>query len=120
MKRNNILEVHFKDRKEFWNEAAVALKKRQPLIQPKHVIYFESVAGFRNFMTMQKIEILTSIAIHKPGTIYELAKLVDRDFAGVHRDCASLRVTGFITLKESRDARGSKKPMLKFMWRRFL
>ncbi len=96
------------------DDATSALAKRKPLIQSKNVIYFESVVGFRNFMTVQKIEILTAIATHKPRTIYELAKIVDRDFAGVLRDCSSLDTTGFITLKESKDARGSKRPTLKF------
>ena len=114
MKRNNFLEIHFKNFKDFMNEANTAVMKRKPLIQPKNIIYFDSVVGFRNFMTVQKIEILTAIATHKPSTIYELAKLVDRDFAGVLRDCNALDTMGFITLKNSKDARGSKRPILKF------
>ena len=117
MKRSNVLEIHFKNRKEFWSEAVTALRKRQPLIQPKHVIYFESVIGFRNFMTMQKVEILTTIYNCKPKTIYELAKIVDRDFPGVLRDCTSLKTTGFIDLKESKDAKRSKKPVLSFPYK---
>src|SRR5262249_44513846 len=88
------------------------------LIQPKHIIYFESVVGFRNFMTMQKVEILTVIYNCKPKTIYELAKTVDRDFAGVLRDCTSLKTTGFIDLKETKDAKGSKRPVLSFPYKR--
>ncbi len=114
MKKNNILEIHFKDFKNFMDEATTALAKRRPLIQVKNVIYFDSVVGFRNFMTVQKIEILTAIATHKPNTIYALAKIVDRDFAGVLRDCSALETTGFLTLKETKDSRSSKRPTLRF------
>ena len=94
-----------------------ALKTRKPLIQPKNIIYFESIEGFRNFMTMQKVEVLTVIYNCEPKTIYELAKIVDRDFAAVLRDCTALKTTGFIDLKESKDAKGSKKPVLSFPYK---
>ncbi len=65
-------------------------------------------------MTIQKIELLTAIAIQEPSSIYELAKIVDRDFAAVLRDCAGLRAMNFITLKESNDSKGTKIPRLRF------
>lgn len=117
MKKNNVLEIHFKSFRDFIDEAKTALSTRTPLIQPKHIIYFEFVEGFRNFMTMQKVEILTVIYNCKPKTIYELAKIVDRDFAGVSRDCTALSTTGFIRLKKTKDAKGSKKPELSFPYK---
>lgn len=117
MKKVNVLEIHFKTFKEFSEEALRALETRTPLIQPKHIIYFEFVEGFRNFMTMQKVEILTVIYNCQPKTIYELAKIVDRDFAGVSRDCTSLMTTGFIRLKATKNAKGSKKPELTFPYK---
>jgi len=114
MKKNEILEIHFQSLKDFKKEVTSALSKRKTSIQPKNTIVFESVSGFRNFMTVQKVEILTVIAVKEPKTIYELAKIVDRDFAGVLRDCVALETTGFITLKKANDAKGSKKPALAF------
>lgn len=120
MKKNDVLEIHFQNFKDFKKEVTSALAKRKGVVQPKNAIYFESVNGFRNFMTVQKVEILTVIHILKPKTIYELAKLVDRDFAAVLRDCVALEATGFITLDETKDAKGSKKPALVFPYKKIV
>ena len=114
MKHNHVLEIHFKNRKEFFRKVSQALSKREPLIQSKHQIFFESVSSFRNFMTIQKIEILTTIATQKPSSIYELAKFVDRDFAAVLRDCTNLEGTGFIKLRVTKGAKRTKVPRLVF------
>ena len=116
MKKNEFLEVHFQAFGDFKKEVTKSLAKRVPSIQPKNHIVFDSVASFRNFMTMQKIELLTAIAGQKPSSIYELAKLVDRDFAAVLRDCIGLEGTGFITLKEVNNAKGTKMPRLRFSY----
>jgi predicted transcriptional regulator len=118
MKRNNVLEIHFQSIRDFEKEVTSAVSKRKRLIQPKSKIYFESVNGFRNFMTVQKVEILSVIAVREPKTIYEVAKMVDRDFAAVLRDCTALEVTGFIKLRETNNAKRSKKPVLVFPYRR--
>ena len=116
MKKIEFLEVHFQAFGDFKKEVTKALSKRVAAIQPKNHVIFDSVASFRNFMTIQKIELLTTIAVLKPSSIYELAKLVDRDFAAVLRDCTGLTATGFINLKEMNDAKGTKVPQLKFSY----
>ena len=114
MRTRKVLDIYFQNFSEFKKEIMSAISKKKAVIQPVNRICFESVASFRNFMTIQKIEILNVISTQKPNTIYGLAKLVGRDFAGVLRDCISLETVGFIKLKESKDARGSKKPILSF------
>ena len=116
MKRIEFLEIHFQSIGDLKKEVTRALSKRASDIQPKNHVIFDSVASFRNFMTIQKIELLTTIAVLKPSSMYELAKLVDRDFAAVFRDCMGLSVTGFINLKELNDAKGTKVPQLKFRY----
>jgi predicted transcriptional regulator len=116
MKKSDFLEIHFRSFNQFSNDLKSALAGHKKYIQPKNHIVFDSVVTFRNFMTIQKIELLTTIAIQKPASIYELAKLVDRDFAGVLRDCTGLENVGFITLKPTHDAKGSKVPKLKFSY----
>ncbi len=114
MKKNEVLEIHFQAFDDFKNEVRRSLAKRKPLIQSKNHIFFESVETFRKFMTIQKIELLTAIAILKPSSIYELAKMVDRDFAAVLRDCTSLEGTGFIRLKNMKGSKNTKAPELSF------
>ena len=114
MKKISVLEIHFQAFEDFKKDVKKALAKRTSSIQSKSQIVFDSVASFRNFMTIQKIELLTVIATRKPSSIYELAQMVDRDFAAVLRDCTGLNAMGFIRLKESNDAKGSKIPQLSF------
>jgi predicted transcriptional regulator len=116
MKKIEFLEVHFQTLGDFKKEVTKALSKKMPTIQRKNHIMFDTVASFRSFMTIQKIELLTTIAVLKPSSIYELAKLVDRDFAAVLRDCTGLSSTGFINLKEMNDPKGTKVPQLKFRY----
>jgi len=117
MKKIETLEIHFQSYDDFRQEVANALYKRSPLIQKKNHIIFDTVASFRSFMTIQKIELLTVIANQKPSSIYELAKLVDRDFAAVLRDCTGLEAIGFINLKDSNNSKGTKIPQLRFNYK---
>jgi predicted transcriptional regulator len=117
MKNNELLEIRFKNVKSFWKEAEQAFKNKKSLIQTKNVIYFESVEVFRNFMTIQKVEILTVIYNHNPKSIYELAKMVGRNFPAVLRDCTSLKSTGFIEILASKNTKGAKKPILAFSYK---
>lgn len=114
MKRNRVLQIHFQDFGGFEEEIRTALSRRKHLVQPKNQIVFDSLSSFRKFMTIQKIELLTIIATQKPSSIYELAKLTDRDFAAVLRDCASLEGTGFIKLIDANDPKRTKVPRLAF------
>jgi predicted transcriptional regulator len=114
MKKLKFLQIHFQSFADFKAEVTQALVVRAPSIQKKERIFFDSVASFRHFMTIQKIELLTAIAVRKPTSIYELAQFVDRDFAAVLRDCTGLEATGFIKLKSTNDAKKSKVPQLKF------
>src|ERR1035437_3281638 len=114
MKKNEFLEVHFQAFGDFKKEVTKALAKRTASVQAKNHIVFDSVASFRNFMTIQKIEILTTISTRKPSSIYELAKFADRDFAAVLRDCTGLEAMGFVTLRATHDTKGTKVPELRF------
>jgi len=114
MKSKAWLKIEFQDLNDFKHEVKRALSTRKSLLQPKNQIVFDSVATYRKFMTIQKIEVLTAIANQQPSSIYELAKVVDRDFAAVLRDCASLEGAGFIKLRKTGDSKKSKAPTLSF------
>ncbi len=114
--KNKILEIHFQSLADFKKEIKKALTKREFSIQPSHHIFFDSVESFRKFMTIQKIELLTAISAQKPSSIYELAKMLDRDFAAVLRDCKSLEGAGFIKLKDTKNSKNTKIPALSFAY----
>ncbi len=112
--KNKILSVRFQSFDDFTTEIKQSLKSKKKNIQNKSSIYFDSIESYRKFMTLQKIEILSVIAQQSPSSIYELAKMVDRSFSAVFKDCASMESTGFIQLIESGDSKNTKKPALSF------
>lgn len=83
-------------------------------IQPKDVLIFSSPLVYQQRMSEQKYIILAAIKNLKPTSVYHLAKMVDRDFANVMKDCVTLAATGFIVLKDAKDNRKTKIPQLSF------
>ena len=112
--KNKTLEVHFRTLNQFERTLKQAVTKNRPAIKPQNFIYFDSVEGFRRFMTIQKLELLSVIALQFPGSIYELAKRVEREFPAVFKDCAALEAAGFIHIQQSKTGRKVKKPILSF------
>lgn len=112
--KHDTLEIKFQNFDDFSQAVKGALTKKKKLVQRKNQIFFDSIESYRKFMTIQKIEILTAIAQQRPSSIYELAKLLDRNFAAVFRDCINLKSVGFIKLTDNDDAKNSKTPLLKF------
>ena len=48
-----------------------------------------------------RMEIIEAIREHKPDSIYELAKILERDVANVHRDVKSLAEIGLLGLEDA-------------------
>jgi predicted transcriptional regulator len=71
----------------------------------KQSIFFGSIGSFCNFLTIQKLEVLTWIANGKPKSICELAKMLNRVIAAVQKESQSLEVVGFITFEKERGGR---------------
>lgn len=114
MKKNKALKIKFKNI-DFWEKELLNLpKNKKGSLQPKDVIFFDSLNSFRNFMTLQKLELLTIIAAAKPKSVYELAKMVDRSLGPVQNDCNILESIGFIVYEKQKIGRKSVIPKLKF------
>lgn len=114
MKSKKEMTIDFLTLDEFGQRAITAIKTGIPNIQPKNVIHFDSLTTFREFMTLQKLEILLMISNVKPKSIYELAKLLDRSLSAVQKDCDVLSRVGFIKLHRQKTGRGSITPKLVF------
>jgi predicted transcriptional regulator len=98
-------------------ELLEVIEGRATHIQPQNVLVFDSIASYQRLISEQKYLILAAICNLKPTSIYQLAKLVERDFANVKKDCESLELSGFILLVISGDSRGSRIPKLAFDYR---
>ncbi len=74
--------------------------------------YFESIEAVRRFLTDTRLELWRTIRDKKPDSISELAILVHRNFADVHRDIGILVEVGLIDLRKPKGAKTrAKKPV---------
>ncbi len=112
------LMIRFEEWDDFKARVKRTLSKDKPSIAKKDTLLFGSVTEYQKFMTEQKLAILAVILSRAPSSIYQLAQLVERDFANVQRDCTALESMGFIRFEEARDAKKSKAPRLAFDYTR--
>lgn len=112
--KNKTITIEFKSLTDFEKSLVSLPKERTTQVQPKHVIYFDSLGSFRSFMTIQKLEILTLIRSVKPKSVYELAKILNRSIAPVQKDCQMLEAAGFIAFEKEKGGRGALIPQLVF------
>ena len=62
-----------------------------------------SIETIYRSMTKSRLELFQCLVDKQPNSLYQLAKLLKRDYAGVWRDAKVLAGTGIIELKEERE-----------------
>jgi predicted transcriptional regulator len=67
-------------------------------IKQKRAIYFASLKEMRRVLTEKRLEILKAIRDQKPSSVYELAKMVDRDLKNVLQDLSYLQDLGIVSV----------------------
>lgn len=77
-----------------------AVKTRAPQGE-SGVLWCNSYESMFRVISPARLDIIVTIREHKPDSIYELAKLLDRDVANVHRDVKSLAEIGLLRLEEA-------------------
>lgn len=75
---------------------------------------FDSYETFKLFISPNKIQILMAISRLKPESIYQLEKLLNRQYPHVLKDCRQLENLGFIKLVESDGLKKQLRPSLIF------
>lgn len=74
---------------------------------------FEGLAAFRKLLSNEKAKIIHLIKNKNPGSMYELAKLLGRDFKSVSDDVKLLERFGFIEMvAEKTGKRERLKPIV--------
>lgn len=120
MKNKSTLTIQFKGLDEVEKDLLGLKKNKTPKIHSPGVVFFDSLNSFRNFMTLQKLELLAIISDANPKSIYELSQMVNRAIAPVQKDCQSLETAGFISLTKEKGGRGTLCPKLSFGYDRIL
>ncbi|WP_276248595.1 helix-turn-helix domain-containing protein [Haladaptatus sp. YSMS36] len=78
---------------------------------PTHRLSFSSGAQFQEVFNATNIELLQTIAREHPGSIRELARLVERDVSPVHRDLKALESYGLVEFESEGRA---KRPVVPY------
>ena len=74
---------------------------------------FEALTMLRRLLSNEKARILHFLKTEKPASIYELAKMVGRDFKSVSEDIKLLENFGFVeTVREKTGKRERLRPVL--------
>lgn len=76
-------------------------------------VELSKVSLLRKLLTNEKARILHILKVKNPSSIYQLAKLLERDFKSVRDDVILMKKVGLISLKkESKGKRKMLKPVL--------
>ena len=93
--------------KDYWKKIENGEK-----VEKKEALYFESISALRSVLTAKRIELLRAIAEHKPKSIYELAKILNRDIKNVNDDIKLLSELGLLELKRSKTNKEKLEPVV--------
>ncbi len=96
------------------NDWKSALKGKKKGIQKDNEVIFTGIETVAKVFAKTRMEVLRAIILQKPNSIYELAKMVGRDFKNVHSDVKFLTEVGLVDLRKTEDARKGLKPIAKF------
>ena len=96
----------------FSPKGALYLFKKQPSLK-KEDYDFEGISALRKLLSNEKARILHTIKTRSPNSIYELAKMLKRDFKSVIQDIKLLQRFGFIDMiREKTGNRKRLKPII--------
>jgi predicted transcriptional regulator len=86
-------------------EAAESFEKvaRGQRVKKKTAVYFSNITDLRKALTEKRLELLKIVKDRKPSSIYELARMVDRDVKNVIQDVGYLQEIGMIDVAETQD-----------------
>jgi len=96
------IKVGIKSLEDNLDEFAITWRKLEKgeKVDKHEALYFESIDALRSVLTNKRIELLRTVKKQKPGSIYELAKILGRDLKNVNEDVRLLSELGFITLEK--------------------
>ena len=103
------LEDGVKDFRATWKAVAAGKK-----VTPRKGTYFTSLEAARKVLTPKRLQLLRVIRQGRPDSVYQLARLVGRDFKNVHADVHTLASYGLVSLKKARAGRRPSVPRVPF------
>lgn len=97
-----------------FSEVDEAINGGKSAIDEKEELNFDSLKTFQKCMSQNRLQILMAISRLKPESVYQLEKILGRQYPHVLKDCRMLENLGFIKLVESEGAKKQLRPELIF------
>lgn len=115
MRIKNIKMV-IKETKEVLHDFALKLAaaRKGEKVQLREELSFQNIDTLRKVLTEKRLELLHIIRKHSPDSIYELAKITNRDLKSVNTDINVLVNLGLISLEKTVTERQKTKPRVEF------
>lgn len=110
------IKIGIKSLEDNLNEFAETWKKleRKEEVKKQEAVYFESIDALRSVLTDKRLNVLRTIKRHKPGSIYELAKILNRNIKNVNDDVKLLDNLGLVRLERTKTDRKRVVPTVDY------
>jgi len=88
--------------------------ERGEKVKERRGYYFENLEAFRRALTEKRLEVLHVIKKERPASVYELAKMLNRDAKNVTQDLEYLKNIGLVEIKRTREKKERTIPEVKY------
>ena len=96
-----------------WAETFEKVRKGRK-VDKSRGIYFTSLEAIRKVLTEKRLELLRVIKEQEPDSVYELAKILNRDIKNVNDDLKLLKDIGLVSITKARKGRGRVIPRVNY------
>ena len=110
------VKIGIKSFEDVLNNVKETMKKleRREKVKKERGIYFENLKAFRRALTEKRLEMLHVIKEKQPSSVYELAKILNRDIKNVTMDIEYLEQVGLVELKRTKEKRERIIPLVEY------
>ena len=110
------VKIGIKSLEDVLGNAREVMKKlgRGEKVKKESGIYFENLDAFRRTLTEKRLEMLHVIKEKHPSSVYQLAKILNRDIKNVNMDLEYLREVGLVEIKRSKEKRERVIPQVNY------
>ena len=70
-------------------------------VSKREGVYFTSIEAARNLLTRNRLALLRAVRSERPGSIYELSRIVNRDLKNVQDDLRILETYGLVRMADA-------------------
>jgi len=110
------VKIGIKSLEDVLGNAREVMKRlgRGEKVKKESGIYFENLDAFRRTLTEKRLEMLHVIKEKHPSSVYQLAKILNRDIKNVNMDLEYLREVGLVEIKRSKEKRERVIPQVNY------